>query len=510
MTAHVKLTGSWSNVSDIYSRVGGSWKQVTEGYVKLSGAWKQFFSSGTALTVNYLVIAGGGGGGGGTFGYCAGGGAAGGFRTSAGTSGGGGSAESALTLAVATNYTLTVGAGGARGVTTDTSGLATNGSNGSNSVFATITSSGGGGGGRGDPGTPGTGNNGGSGGGGGTANVSGSSTAGTGTANQGRDGGAGRNRNGDSNNLNGGGGGGASVAGTSAGDNQLGNGGAGVASSITGTSITYAGGGGGASFADGVASGGTGGGVGARVNPSPSNAEAGIANTGGGGGGGAQPTTSEAGAGGSGVVILKYPDFYAISVTAGLTHSTVTSGGFRVTTFTAGTGNVSFSQAVANDYVLIGTGYLTSSEASVTFDLTGLSGTYKHLQIRALHIQTTSGETALMRVNGDTASNYRTHALRANGSTITGADYGSRTSMVVGVDVPSTTIPAAFVCDILDPFATTKNKTIKSFAGYGSGGNVNLYSGLWINTSALTSISILSSSGSFASGSRISLYGIKG
>jgi hypothetical protein len=82
--------------------------------------------------------------------------------------------------------------------------------------------------------------------------------------------------------------------------------------------------------------------------------------------------------------------------------------------------------------------------------------------------------------------------------------------MIPGVDVPSTTIPAAFVCDILDPFETTKNKTIRSLAGYGSGGNVNLYSGLWINTSALTSITILASSGNFASASRFSLYGIKG
>jgi hypothetical protein len=47
--------------------------------------------------------------------------------------------------------------------------------------------------------------------------------------------------------------------------------------------------------------------------------------------------------GGSGVVILKYPDTYTISVGAGLTSSTATSGGFSVTTFTAGTDDISFS-----------------------------------------------------------------------------------------------------------------------------------------------------------------------
>jgi hypothetical protein len=50
------------------------------------------------------------------------------------------------------------------------------------------------------------------------------------------------------------------------------------------------------------------------------------------------------GAGGSGIVILKYADTYAIANPGGgLTYSTTTGGGFKVTTFTAGTGNVSWS-----------------------------------------------------------------------------------------------------------------------------------------------------------------------
>lgn len=164
----------------------------------------------------------------------------------------------------------------------------------------------------------------------------------------------------------------------------------------------------------------------------------------------------------------------------------------------------------AGSYDLLATTILSSSQASVTFSSLGdYAGTYQHLQIRASHIQTTSGETALMQFNSDTASNYRVHALRGNGSTVSSADYGSRASMVVGVDVPSTTIPAAFVCDILDPFESSKNKVIRSLAGYGSGGNINLYSGLWLNTSALTSIKLLASSGSFGTGTRYSLYGLK-
>jgi hypothetical protein len=64
--------------------------------------------------------------------------------------------------------------------------------------------------------------------------------------------------------------------------------------------------------------------------------EPGVANTGGGGGGYSQP-------GGSGIVILKYPDSYTLTIGAGLTGSTAApSGGFKVTTITAGTGNISW------------------------------------------------------------------------------------------------------------------------------------------------------------------------
>jgi len=74
---------------------------------------------------------------------------------------------------------------------------------------------------------------------------------------------------------------------------------------------------------------------------------AGTANRGSGGGGGSTnsvPNVFAGGAGGSGVVILKYPDTKTITIGAGLTGSTGSpSGGFKVTTITAGTGNVSFA-----------------------------------------------------------------------------------------------------------------------------------------------------------------------
>jgi len=44
------------------------------------------------------------------------------------------------------------------------------------------------------------------------------------------------------------------------------------------------------------------------------------------------------------VVILRYPDTYTISNPGGgLTFTTATDGNFKVTTFTAGTGNIEFA-----------------------------------------------------------------------------------------------------------------------------------------------------------------------
>jgi hypothetical protein len=248
-----------------------------------------FTSSGTfrpnqnLTNVEYIVIAGGGGGGAGD---CAGGGGggAGGYRSSVvgESSGGGASAESRLSLAANTNYTVTIGAGGA-GEVRDSG---TNGFKGNNSVFWNITSEGGGGGGGSSGGCGLTNGFAGGSGGGGSNN----GTGGAGTTSQGFVGGQGRSNN--ASYSNGGGGGGAGGAGVRPGptSERNGNGGVGVSSSITGTAVTRGGGG-----AGNDATGGTGGGG--------NGSTAGTANTGGGGGGG---KTASAGAGGSGIVIVRY------------------------------------------------------------------------------------------------------------------------------------------------------------------------------------------------------------
>ncbi len=287
------------------------------------------------LTVSYLVIAGGGGAGGQktNAGQSGGGGGAGGLRTSYGsTSGGGASAESSLTLISSTNYTVSVGAGG--------SGSIYNGSNGSNSVLHNVTSNGGGFGASHDP--SGNAGSGGSGGGRGSGGGGNYPAFGSGTANQGYDGG-----NMDIQSpYNAAGGGGASAVGVSGGSLGTGGGGAGLNVSITGSPLGYAGGGAGgyrssnSDYSNSTASAFGGGVGGSSFGVSGG---AGGTNTGGGGGGGSQAT---GGAGGSGIVILRYPDVYDITVGSGLTTGTLNTtvgSDEKYTTFTGGTGNIQFN-----------------------------------------------------------------------------------------------------------------------------------------------------------------------
>ena len=298
----------------------------TQGWIATSG-----INEGTdalspiPLDVEYLVVAGGGGA---TERHGAGG--AGGFRTGTFTS-----------LASATNFTVTVGGGGAGATTT------VNGTSGSNSVFSTITSAGGGGGGE----IQTNGLNGGSGGGGGHQQSGPATTGGSGNTpstvpSQGNNGGAGLGGN--VTPYSGGGGGGAGAVGSAASGSGGGNGGNGSASSITGSSVTYAGGGGGGAYQASTAStGGTGGGGNGGAIGGDNNGSPGGTNTGGGGGSGHRQasTDPDGGSGGSGIVILKYPDAYTISNPGGgLTSSTpAASGGFKITSFTAGTGNVQWN-----------------------------------------------------------------------------------------------------------------------------------------------------------------------
>ena len=224
------------------------------------------------VTVQVLVVAGGGGGGG--------------CGTNNQTGGGGGAGElyyNASYSIPAGTYTVTVGAGGTRGLGSGTSGGSP--TSGGDSIFGTIDCNGGGYGGA--NGGKDSGAAGGSGGGASRGSSGGASVkTAAGFGNIGGDS-AGSLAGGS---AGGGGGGGAGGAGADAGggNGTSAAGGAGRAYSISGASVTYAAGGSGGSR-NGTADG-----------------AAGTTNRGNGGEGGDGASTTNGGNGGSGIVIISY------------------------------------------------------------------------------------------------------------------------------------------------------------------------------------------------------------
>ena len=287
-------------------------------------------TSQNLVSVEYLIVAGGGSGAG--F-YYAGGGGAGGLL--AGTS--------SISL---TNLAIVVGNGGAE-VNTGSAGAP--GNSGGNSSAFSLTAIGGGGGGAQST----NGNTGGSGGGAGGGQSENHYGA-AGTAGQGNTGGNALQPSTTAGGYGAGGGGGGAggVGGNVAGAYLVaGAGGLGLANSITGTSTFYAAGGGGGGGSDTTADGGPGGssigGNGASTRTT-TGATAGAANTGSGGGGGSHTGShsinGKGAPGGSGVVIIAYPDILpAITTIPGtLTYTQPTRTGYRVYRFTGGTGTITF------------------------------------------------------------------------------------------------------------------------------------------------------------------------
>ena len=154
---------------------------------------------------------------------------------------------------------------------------------------------------------------------------------------------------------------------------------------------------------------------------------------------------------------------------------------------------------------------------SVTFS--SIPSTYKHLQLRCIARTGTVGDVALslnLRLNGDTATNYTRHMLYADGATVTATGSITETSMQIRAaarrDTSTAGTMGVAIVDLQDYASTTRNKTMRSFSGADDNdatGEVALCSGLWLNTSAVNSITIFSGD-NLLSSSVFSLYGIKG
>ena len=174
--------------------------------------------------------------------------------------------------------------------------------------------------------------------------------------------------------------------------------------------------------------------------------------------------------------------------------------------------------ASTNSYESIAT-VTVGAGGSSSISFTSIPSTYKHLQLRFI----ARGESTLARValraNNDSGGNYTLHYLYGDGSAAgAGGTTGQQQIDLTTIPTSSQTANAfgGAVVDILDYANTNTNKTIRSLGGddlNGSGGYSILYSGAWLNTSAINRIDIIPGtvgSGNIAQYSSFALYGVKG
>lgn len=149
-----------------------------------------------------------------------------------------------------------------------------------------------------------------------------------------------------------------------------------------------------------------------------------------------------------------------------------------------------------------------------TITFSSIPSTYKSLQIRFMGLTTGGADSPRIRFNGDTGGNYAYHYLVGTGSSVAVYGIGSTDSIFTSQN-NAFNQPIVGIIDVQDYASTTKNKTVRSITGYDTNGvngdRINLYSGLWVNTNAVTSLTLFNTNGEpWASGSSFALYGIKG
>ena len=154
-----------------------------------------------------------------------------------------------------------------------------------------------------------------------------------------------------------------------------------------------------------------------------------------------------------------------------------------------------------------------TSVASI--DFAGIPNTYKHLQIRVMAKDSTTGNGDLRyQFNGDTATNYSFHWLSGNGSTASaggygGTAYGNINNWATGTG--STNQFSAAIIDILDYTDTNKYTTGRALGGRDNNGSgwLELTSMSWRNTAAVSSIKFFLTTGNIPQYSQFTLYGIR-
>jgi hypothetical protein len=159
--------------------------------------------------------------------------------------------------------------------------------------------------------------------------------------------------------------------------------------------------------------------------------------------------------------------------------------------------------------------FTTSAGSPSLFDFTSIPQTYNHLQLSFSVRDTSAFATRGMFIefNGNTITGTNAeHYFKSDGATLTSGNstaLGRLDFSSIPAASSSANIFSVGVIDILDYASTTKNKALRINHGYDANGSgeVNLWTGLWNTTTAISSLRLYSNT-AFANGTTMQLYGI--
>jgi hypothetical protein len=149
-----------------------------------------------------------------------------------------------------------------------------------------------------------------------------------------------------------------------------------------------------------------------------------------------------------------------------------------------------------------------TATSSITFS--NISGSYTDL-VLVLNGGTSGAANVHLRFNGDTGSNYITTGLSGGGSLSSSRSSAGSSAITNDYGYGENDMNLNIIIDIMNYSSTATRKTFLSRSNHADNGTA-IISGMWRDTSAITSIEILSlftGSPTFSIGTTFSLYGIK-
>lgn len=169
---------------------------------------------------------------------------------------------------------------------------------------------------------------------------------------------------------------------------------------------------------------------------------------------------------------------------------------------TAATG-LKWATPAAGGMTLITSGTLSGASIS----LTSISGSYQDLILRIYNFKpATDGQQCYLQFNSDTGSNYYS-------ATATTTSVPSSTVFSIIPATDDTTAQGVSDTKIVNYASSSYNKLIENFASTNNSGTPTnqrnqFLAGIYLSTTAITSIQLTTSSGNFTSGN-YELYGVK-